>query len=113
MLAYYDGQVGYGATLQTALQKVFGTAPAQASTGTSPPSSSHGAPANATVVKYLQQAETYYNAAQAALKSGNFATYGRDLALMKTALDNATNAAQGQSSPSASSSPSPSPRASP
>jgi len=113
MLAYYDGQVGYGATLQTALQKVFGTAPAQAGTGTSPPSSSHGAPVNATVVKYLQQAETYYNAAQAALKSGNFATYGRDLALMKTALDNATNAAQGHSSPSPPSSPSPSPTASP
>jgi uncharacterized membrane protein (UPF0182 family) len=113
MLAYYDGQVGYGATLQAALQNVFGTAPAQASTGTSPPPTSHGAPANATVVKYLQQAESYYNAAQAALKSGNFAAYGRDLALMKAALDNATNAAGGHAASAPSPSPSPTPSASP
>jgi uncharacterized membrane protein (UPF0182 family) len=113
MLAYYDGQVGYGATLQAALQNVFGTAPPPASTGTSPPPSSQGAPANATVLKYLEQAESDYSAAQAALKSGDFAAYGQDLALMKTALDNARNAAQGHSSASRSSSPSPSPTASP
>ena len=109
MLVYYNGQVGYGSTLAVALAQVFGTAPAPPSSGTSPPPSSHGAPANATVLKYLDQAETYYTAAQAALKSGNFAAYGQDLALMKTALDNAKNAAQGSSSHS----PSPSPTASP
>ena len=65
------------------------------------------------MLKYLDQAETYYNEAQAALKSGNFAAYGQDLALMKTALDNAKNAAQGHSSPSPSPSVSPSPSASP
>jgi len=64
-------------------------------------------------VKYLDQAETYYSAAQAALKSGDFAAYGRDLALMKTALDNAKNAAQGSPAAAPSSTPSPSPRASP
>ena len=56
------------------------------------------------MLKYLEQAETYYSAAQAALKSGDFAAYGQDLALMKAALDNAKNAAQG--SPAASPSPS-------
>jgi uncharacterized membrane protein (UPF0182 family) len=109
MLVYYNGQVGYGSTLSVALAQVFGTAPSQPSPGTSPPPSSHGAPANATVLKYLNQAETYYSAAQAALKSGNFAAYGQDLALMKTALDNAKNAAQGSSSRSASPSPTASP----
>jgi uncharacterized protein len=112
MLAYYNGQVGYGPTLQKALQNVFGTAPTATGTGSTPPPSSHPQPANATVVKYLQEAENYYSQAQAALKSGNFGLYGTDLALMKTALDNATAAAQG-SGKSATPSPSPSPSASP
>jgi uncharacterized membrane protein (UPF0182 family) len=110
MLAYYNGQVGYAATLQAALQKVFGTAPAAASTGSPPPPSSHPPTSNGTVLKYLQQAENYYNQAQAALKSDNLALYGSDLALMKTALDNATAAAQGSGKAPA---PSPSPSASP
>src|SRR6516225_4566032 len=106
MLAYYNGQVGYGPTLAAALAQVFGGAPAQTSPGSSPPGG-HGAPVNAAVLKYLHQAEAYYGAAQAALKSGDFATYGRDLALMKAALDNARNAAQ--SRPAGSPSPSPTP----
>jgi len=112
MLVYYNGQVGYAPTLQQALAKVFGTAPVPASTGTSPPSTSPGAPASATVLKYLQQAESYYTEAEAALKSGNFGAYGNDLALMKTALDNATNAAKGTghaAAPSPKPSPTPSP----
>jgi uncharacterized protein len=113
MLVYYNGQVGFAPTLQQALAKVFGTAPGPASTGTSPPPSSPGA-ASATVLKYLQQAESYYSAAQAALKSGNFGAYGTDLGLMKTALDNATSAARGSGhaaagSPKPSATPSPSP----
>jgi uncharacterized membrane protein (UPF0182 family) len=110
MLAYYNGQVGYAATLQAALQKVFGTAPATASTGSPPPPTSHPQTSNGTVLKYLQQAENYYTQAQAALKSDNLALYGSDLALMKTALDNATAAAQGSGKAPA---PSPSPSASP
>jgi uncharacterized protein len=110
MLAYYNGQVGYAATLQGALQKVFGTAPATASTGSPPPPTSHPQTSNGTVLKYLQQAENYYTQAQAALKSDNLALYGSDLALMKTALDNATAAAQGSGKAPA---PSPSPSASP
>ena len=62
VLVYYDGQVGYGPTLAGALAQVFGTAPAPAQPGHQPAASSHGAPANATVLKYLQQAETYYTA---------------------------------------------------
>jgi uncharacterized membrane protein (UPF0182 family) len=110
MLAYYNGQVGYAGTLQAALQKVFGTAPATASTGSPPPPTSHPQTSNGTVLKYLQQAENYYTQAQAALKSDNLALYGSDLALMKTALDNATAAAQGSGKAPA---PSPSPSASP
>jgi uncharacterized protein len=107
MLVYYNGQVGYAPTLQGALAQVFGT-PTPASTGTSPPATSPGAPANAAVLKDLQQAESYYSQAEAALKSGNFGAYGSDLALMKTALDNATKAAQGAGH-AATPSPTPSP----
>jgi len=110
MLVYYNGQVGYGATLQKALQDVLGTAPATTPTP-SPPPASHPQPANATVLKYLQEAEADYGAAQAALKSGNFSLYGSDLAAMKAALDKAQAAAQG--SPGSSASPAPSPSASP
>ncbi len=110
MLVYYNGQVGFGPTLQKALDNALGTGPATASTpGTQPPSS-HPQTGNATVLKYLQQAESYYNQAQAALKSDNLALYGSDLALMKTALDEATAAAQGSGKAAT---PSPSPSASP
>jgi uncharacterized protein len=111
MLAYYNGQVGFGSTLTAALAEVFNTTPSPTTTGPSPPPSSQGA--SSAVLKYLDQAEAYYSAAQAALKSDNFTAYGQDLALMKAALDNARNAAQGHSSSSPSASPSPSPSASP
>jgi uncharacterized protein len=95
MLVYYDGQVGYGPTLLSALQGLFGTFPALTGTGGSPPSGGHPAGANVTVLTYLREAENYYGQAQAALKSDNLAQYGSDLAKMKAALDNATAAAGG------------------
>lgn len=110
VLVYYDGQVGYGRTLQDALQDVFGTAPATTSPGTTPPPSSHTQATNPAVLKYLQQAESYYSQAQAALRSDNLTVYGNDLALMKKALDAATAAAQGSGKGPT---PSPSPSASP
>jgi uncharacterized protein len=119
MLVYYNGQVGYDTTLQGALAKAFGVSPGQSATGSPPSGTSPGAPASATVQNYLQQAQTYYGQAQVALKAGNFAAYGSDLAKMKAALDSAQTAARGSQaprpagSPAPSSSPSPSPSASP
>ena len=57
---------------------------------------------------FLTQAESDYAKAQAALKTGDFASYGKYTALMKKALDQAQKAAQGHSSPSAKATPSPS-----
>jgi uncharacterized membrane protein (UPF0182 family) len=115
MLVYYNGHIGYAPTLPGALAQVFGVQVGQASPGTSPGSGGHGAQASATVLKYLQQAETYYSQAQAALKAGDFGAYGSDLAKMKAALDNAQKAAQGGQAarPGPSASPSPSARPSP
>ena len=52
---------------------------------------------SAAVRGYLQQAETDYGKAQAALKRGDFASYGKYTALMKKALDQAQQAAQARS----------------
>jgi uncharacterized membrane protein (UPF0182 family) len=110
VFVFYDGQVGYGLTLQGALAQVFAGLPS-ASQG--PPSSSSGV-VSAIVRKYLQQAEQDYATAQAALHSGNFTAYGQAIASMKQALDNAQHAAGAGSgaspapSPSAHASPSPS-----
>ncbi|HTW04024.1 MAG TPA: UPF0182 family protein [Streptosporangiaceae bacterium] len=112
MLVYYNGQIGFAKTLAGALSQVFGTSPPPGTGGTSPPGS-HGTPQNALVLKYLQQAEADYTAAQAALRSDNLAAYGSDLAQMKAALDNAKTAAQGSTSAPATSSPGSSPSPAP
>ena len=102
----FDGNVGFAPDLPDALAQVVpglsSTPPASPSpgTGTSPPSGTTGS-ASPTVRAYLQQAETYYEQAQAALKAGNFAAYGSDTALMKKALDAALKAAQASSAASA------------
>jgi uncharacterized protein len=94
MLVYYNGHVGYASTLQGALSQALGVSSSQPTTGVGPPTSKPTVPASATVQRYLQQAEIYYSQAQAALRAGDFAAYGSDLAEMKTALDNAQKAAQ-------------------
>ena len=105
---FFDGQVGYGPTLQNALGQVFAGLP---SAGPALPSGT--GQVSAAVRKYLAQAEQDYAAAQAALKSGDFAAYGQDIANMKAALDNAQHAAGSTAAaaagPSASPSPSPTP----
>ena len=89
VFVFFDGQVGYGPTLQNALGQVFAGLPS--SIGPTVPSGP--ATVSAAVRRYLQQAEQDYTAAQAALHSGNFSGYGTAIASMKQALDNAQRAA--------------------
>ena len=56
---------------------------------------------SAAVRGFLSQAESHYQAAQQALKQGDFATYGQQLQLMKQALDEANRAAQQSAKPGA------------
>jgi uncharacterized protein len=109
VLVSYNGHVGFAATLQDALSQVVPGLAGSSSGSTSGTGSGNGAGSGSgsstgtvsTAVRtYLQQAEKYYAQAQAALKSGDFATYGTDTALMKKALDNAQKAAQAASVPS-------------
>ena len=110
VFVFYDGQVGYGVSVQGALAQVFTGLP---SVGQGPPSGSGAV--SAIVRKYLQQAEQDYATAQAALRGGNFTAYGQAIASMKQALDNAQQAAGARSgatptpSPTARASASPSP----
>jgi uncharacterized membrane protein (UPF0182 family) len=100
VLVYYDGRIGFAPTLQSALAQVFTgvstTQPSPPPKGTTPPPSKGTSPkANATVLKFLRQAETFYSQAQQELKTGNLAAYARDIAKVKGALDKAKQAAQG------------------
>ena len=108
----FNAQTGYDATLAKALAQVFTGLPSQPSgpsTGPSQPSQ-----VSAVVRGFLAQAEKHYQAAQKALKNGDFATYGEELQKMKQALDAANSAAKGSASrPSPTPSPQPSKSPSP
>jgi uncharacterized membrane protein (UPF0182 family) len=104
VFVFYNGQVGYGLSVQGALAQVFTGLP---SAGQGPPSGSGAV--SAIVRKYLQQAEQDYATAQAALRSGNFTAYGQAIASMKQALDNAQQAAGARSGAIAGATPVPSP----
>jgi uncharacterized membrane protein (UPF0182 family) len=110
--AAFNGNVGFAPTLAGALSQVIpglsASPGSSAGSGGSPGSGSGQGSASATVRGYLAQAQTDYEKAQAALKTGDFAGYGKYTALMKNALDQAQKAAQGHSSKSAKATPSPS-----
>jgi hypothetical protein len=121
VLVYYNGpnggEIGFAKTLPEAVAQVFGVTAPTPTTGTSPPpTTSQGPPASGAVLKDLQQAESFYSQAQAALKKGTaagYAAYASDLQKMKAALDKAQQAAQGSASAKPAASPSPSPSPSP
>ena len=98
VLVYYNGQVGFSPTLTGALAQALGVSAATAPS--SPSGASTGPAATSAVLRYLRQAQSLYTAAQADLRSGDFAAYGRDIAKMKAALDNASMAAQGSTAAS-------------
>jgi len=106
----FDGNVGFAPTLAAALGQVIpGLSASPGSSGSSGSGSGSGTgSASVTVRGYLGQAESDYARAQAALKTGDFASYGKYTALMKQALDQAQKAAQGHSKTSAKATPSPS-----
>jgi uncharacterized protein len=104
VFVFFDGQVGYGTSLQNALAQVFTGLP---STGPAVPGGSGNI--SAAVRRDLAQAEQDYATAQAALRAGNFTAYGKAIASMKQALDNAQRAARARSGAAAGATPSPSP----
>ncbi len=111
VFTYYNGTVGFDSTLAGSLaQSITAVGPQTIGTPSSP-----GGQVNAVVLGYLAQAQRYYNQAQAALHDNppNFQLYGQDITKMKTALDQAQQAAKSTGSRKTPGKPSPSPSASP
>ena len=108
MFAYYAGHpVGFQPTLSAALRQVFsGSTPGQ-----SAPGGTSGGSVNARVISDLKQAQQFYAKAQAALRSGDLATYGQDIAKMEQQIANAQ--ADAKAGHTATTSPKPSPKPSP
>jgi hypothetical protein len=91
VLSSYGGRVGFGKTLPDALGQVFaGLARPEAASGRTAPRAAGGGSAAARSA--IAQAEHSFAAAQTALKNGDFAAYGQDIAAMKRALDAAQQA---------------------
>jgi uncharacterized membrane protein (UPF0182 family) len=90
VLVSFGDRVAYGATLQEALTKVFNT---EVNTGEPDQNNNtNNPPANQTIKQALAEAQTAYNAAQAALKQGDLAGYQSQVNKMKAAIDRAVAA---------------------
>lgn len=92
VMVQFGDRGGIGANLQEALNQVFNTS---GNTGNTPPPSNKGGkqPVNADTQKYLSEASKAYDDGQAALKKGDWQAYGDAQKRLKTALDNASKAA--------------------
>jgi uncharacterized membrane protein (UPF0182 family) len=111
VFAYYGGHpVGYGATLSDALAQVFTGAPSQSAPGGSAPGS---ASVSGRVLADLNLAQQDYKLAQAALRQGNFAAYGQEIAKMEQAIQSARAAARAGAGPAPKAGATPSSAASP
>jgi len=92
VVAVSGGDVKMGDTLTQALGAIFGTAPPSAIEGT--------APNGKSVKDLIADAVAADQRAQDDLRNGDFAAYGRDIAAMRKALDDAAKAAGATPSPS-------------
>jgi uncharacterized membrane protein (UPF0182 family) len=97
VVVVYAGRAEMGTTLQEALIKLFGDAPATlekppTDAPEAPPPSAPGAGDTAEVRELLEQAQRAYDAAQAALRSGNLAEYQRKVEEMAELLGRAREA---------------------
>jgi uncharacterized membrane protein (UPF0182 family) len=107
VFVWFNGNTGYAPTLQASLSQVFSGLPSQPSGNGSGNGTGNGSgngqpgQVSAVVRAYLAQAQSYYQAAQTALKNGDFAAYGQALQQMKQALDAASRAAGGTATPGA------------
>ena len=110
VFAYYGGHpVGFQPTLSAALRQVFGSS----TPGASAPRGTSGGSVNTRVIADLKQAQQFYAKAQAALRSGDLATYGQDIAQMENQIANAQADAKAGHTATTSPKPSPKPSATP
>jgi uncharacterized membrane protein (UPF0182 family) len=92
VFTYFNGQTGYEPTLSQSLAQLFGVLGQAPTSGA--PAGPPGGQLNAQVLHFLQQADSFYTQALAELRAGRLDLYYRDILKMKTALDQARNAAK-------------------
>jgi uncharacterized membrane protein (UPF0182 family) len=92
VFTYFNGQTGYEPTLSASFAELFHVLGQAPTTGV--PGGPPGGQVNAQVLQFLQQADKFYAKAQAELKAGRLDLYYQDILKMKTALDQARNAAK-------------------
>jgi len=95
VLASFGGKVGYGTTLNAALDNVLGTTAFGGAPGTGQgvPPSTGGTGASPTVRSLLEQAQAKFTEAQAALKRGDLQAYAAAEAEAQTLVEQALKAA--------------------
>jgi len=110
VFAFYAGHpVGFQPTLTAALRQVFsGSTPGQ-----SAPGGTSGGSVSAQVIADLKQAQQFYAKAQAALRNGDLAAYGQDIAKMAEQIANAQADAKAGHAATTSPKPGPTPTPSP
>jgi len=104
VLVGFGDRVAFGVTLQEALAKVFNAEVETEEQPGKPPTTTP--PANQTIKQALDEAQTAYDNAQAALKRGDLAGYQSQVNKMKQAIDRAV-AAGAQVTPPPTTTPSP------
>jgi len=111
VFAYYGGHpVGFQPSLSAALAQVFtGSTPGQSAPG----GAVTGGSVNARVIADLKEAQQLYAQAQAALRNGDLATYGQDIAKMEKQISDAQAAAKSGHTAATSPKPGPGSRATP
>ena len=100
VLVGFGDRVAFGSTLQEALGKVFNASVDTGEDpggGTKPPPTQP--PANQTIKQALTEAQTAYDAAQAALKAGNLAEYQNQVNKMNAAVERAATASNATPTP--------------
>jgi uncharacterized membrane protein (UPF0182 family) len=98
-LAYSGGNFGFKATLGAALDQVFGVKGAQPVAPTQSGGPTTAAPTSAALRALIAQAQQDEADAQAALRQGNFAEYGRKQAALKRDLEQIDKAASSKPKP--------------
>jgi hypothetical protein len=116
VLVGFGDNVAWGQTLQDALDKVF---KGESGVKVPDPNKQSNPPTNQTVQQALTEAQDAFARADAALRSGNLATYQSELAKAKAAIDRAVRASSQTppstppSTPTSTPTPTPSPPATP
>jgi Uncharacterized conserved protein len=85
VVAYHD-QIAYESTLGAALESLFGDGAGTASSNSGKSSTASNSKAM-TRAEIIQNAQDYYDKAQSAAKSGNWADYGKYMKKLKNMLD--------------------------